>query len=408
MTIRSLDGDAAARCVAPWLAAFALAVAAGFSSGRAEASDLMAASPQTPSARVRILSPVDGAFVVGPTRLRAEVEPPDAASRVIFFVDGLEVCTVADPPFECEWDAGTTITQHLVRVVVNLAAGGRIVRTTRTAAAEFAETVDVDVVKVTVTVTDERGRYIKGLPQSAFRVSEDGRPQTISHFFPHDAPLELVVAVDMSESMALAVPTLKKAVSNFLGAVAPRHAVTLLGFNDDVFTLARRAGNAAERVKAVEAVTSWGTTVLYDVILHGADLLDAQTGRKALVVFTDGHDSRSYATIADVERRLQTSDLTLYMIGQGQGITNAPLKELMERLSRPTGGRAFFTERIDELQDIFGELLEELSQQYGLGYQPTNRARDDTWRQIKVEVEGQPRVRARQGYRAASSSIRRR
>ena len=388
--------------------AFVLAVAAGFSSESAEVSDRIAPSPQTPSTRVRILSPAEGAYVVGPTRLRAQVEPSDATSSVIFFVDGLKVCTVAAPPFECEWDAGSVIAQHLVRLVVNLAAGGRVVRTTRTAAAEFAETVAVDVVKVTVTVTDERGRYVKGLPRSAFRVSEDGRPQTISHFFQEDAPLELVVAVDMSESMAPAISTLKTAVSDFLGAVPPRHAVTLLGFNDDVFTLARRAGDATERVKAVEALTSWGSTVLYDVILQGADLLDSQTGRKALVVFTDGHDSRSFATIADVERRLQTSDLTLYMIGQGQGITNAPLKAVMERLSRPTGGRAFFTERIDELHGIFGELLEELSQQYGLGYQPTNRARDDTWRQIKVDVDGQPRVRARQGYRAVSSSSQRR
>jgi Ca-activated chloride channel homolog len=387
--------------------AVVLALASGVSSGHAEADDGRPASPQT-SARVRILSPADGAFVVGPTKLRAEVEPQDVASSVIFFVDGLQVCTMAAPPFECEWDAGSMIAQRLVRLVVNLAAGGRLVRTTRTAAAEFAETVDVDVVKVTVTVTDERGRYVNGLPRSAFHVSEDGRPQTISHFFQDDAPLELVVAVDMSESMAPAISTLKKAVQDFLGAVPSRHAVTLLGFNNDVFTLARRAGDAAERANAVGALTPWGSTVLYDVILHGADLLDSQTGRKALVVFTDGHDSRSFATIADVERRLQTSDLTLYMIGQGQGITSAPLKDVMERLSRPTGGRAFFTERIDELQGIFGELLEELSQQYGLGYHSTNRARDDTWRQIKVDVDGQPRVRARQGYRAVSSSSRRR
>jgi VWFA-related protein len=387
--------------------AFVLALAAGLSSESAEASDRTAAS-QTPSARVRILSPTDGAFVVGPTRLRAEVEPSDASSSVIFFVDGLKVCTVSAPPFECDWDAGSVIAQHLVRLVVNLAAGGRVVRTTRTAAAEFAETVDVDIVKVTVTVTDERGGYVKGLPRSAFHVSEDRRPQAISHFFQDDAALELVVAVDMSESMAPVMSKLKKAVSDFLSAVPPHHAVTLLGFNDDVFTLVRRAGNSAERVKAVQALTSWGSTVLYDAILQGADLLDARAGRKALVVFTDGDDSRSYASIADVERRLQRSDLTLYMIGQGPGITNAALKEVMERLSRPTGGRAFFTERIDDLQVIFGELLEELSQQYGLGYQSTNRARDDTWRQITVDVEGQPRVRARQGYRAPASSSQRR
>jgi Ca-activated chloride channel family protein len=385
--------------------AFVVAFAAGFSAEGAGAAHRVA-PPQASPPQVRIVSPASGAYVVGPTRLRAAVEPSDQATSVVFFVDGLKVCTLTAPPFECEWDAGQLITQHLLRVVVNLAGGGRVVKTARTTAVEFAETVDVDVVKVTVTVTDDRNRYVQGLPRSAFRVSEDGRVQTISHFFAEDAPLELVVAVDMSESMRFAMSNLKKAVSDFLGAVPSRHGVTLLGFNDDVFTLVQRAADPAARVKAVGTLTPWGSTALYDVILKGADLLDSQTGRKALVVFTDGEDAGSHATIADVEQRLQTSDLTLYMIGQGQGIMSAPLKKVMERLSRPTGGRAFFTERADELHDIFNELLEELSQQYGLGYQSTNSARDNTWRQIKVDVDvdGPRRVRARQGYRAPASS----
>ena len=383
--------------------AFVVAVAAGCLATGASAADPLP-PPQASSAQVRIVSPASGAYVVGPTRLSAAVEPSEQATSVVFFVDALKVCTVTAPPFECEWDAGRLITQHLVRVVVNLAGGGRIVKTARTTPAQFAETVDVDIVKVTVTVTDERNRYVKGLPRSAFRVSEDGRAQTISHFFAEDAPLELVVAVDMSESMRFAMPKLKRAVSGFLGAVPSRHGVTLLGFNGDVFTLAQRAADPAARVKAVDTLTPWGTTALYDVILKGADLLDLQTGRKALVVFTDGEDAGSHATMADVEERLQTSDLTLYMIGQGQGIMSAPLKKVMERLSGPTGGRAFFTERADELHDIFNELLEELSQQYGLGYQSTNSARDDTWRRITVDVDGQRRVRARQGYRAAAPS----
>src|SRR4026207_732010 len=124
---------------------------------------------------------------------------------------------------------------------LNSAGCCRVVTSARPTGAEFAETVDVDVVKVTVTVTDDRNRYVKGLPRSAFRVSEDGRAQTISHFFAGDAPLELVVAVDMSESMRPAMSNLKKAVSDFLGAVPSRHGVTLLGFNDDVFTIAQRA-----------------------------------------------------------------------------------------------------------------------------------------------------------------------
>ena len=138
-------------------------------------------------------------------------------------------------------------------------------------------------------------------------------------------------------------------------------------------------------------------------ILKGIEALGRQTGRKALVVFTDGEDQGSHATIADVERRLQASDVTLYMIGQGRGVTLAALKKVMERLANPTGGRALFTDSIDELHDAFGDLLDELSNQYLVGYPPSNSRRDDTWRRIKVDVDGYHQVRARQGYLASSS-----
>jgi Ca-activated chloride channel family protein len=381
----------------------ALAVARVVAQGDAGASAQATASPpRTPPPHVRILSPAEGAFVVGPTLLRAGVEPPNLAASVVFFVDGQQVCMAAAPPLECEWDAGSQITQHQVRLVVNLVGGDRVVRTARTTAAAFAETVDVDVVQVTATVLDDRGRYVTGLPRSAFQVFEDGRPQAMSHFYSDDVSLELGVAVDMSTSMGPAMSGLKKAVSDFLGAVPSRHHVTLLGFNDAVFTLARRTTDPVERIRAADGLRAWGSTVLYEALLRGADTLDAQTGRKALVVFTDGDDSGSHVSIAEVEQRLQASDLTLYMIGQGQGLTSEPLKKVMERLSRPTGGRAFFTKRVDELHDAFSELLDELSHQYVLSYQPTNGARDNTWRHIRVEVQGHPRVRAREGYRATA------
>jgi VWFA-related protein len=357
--------------------------------------------PAAPGARVQIVSPTDDAMMTGRTRLRGEVEPAALAASGAFFVDGHQVCTILKPPFECEWDAGPTIASHQVRFVVNLVGGGRIVSTTRTAGLEYAETVDVDVVQVTVTVMDEQGGYVKGLPRSAFRVSEDGRPQTISHFYSENVPLELVVAVDMSGSMKTAVPAMKKAVGEFLGAVPARDRVTLLGFNTEVFALTRKTADPAERIKAVNALNAWGSTALYEGILHGVDILGLQPGRKALVVFTDGEDQGSHVTFDEVEQLLQSSDLILYMIGQGRGVTSQPLQKVMERLSRPTGGRALSTNSIDELHDSFNALLEELSNQYVLGYQPTNATRDDTWREIKVDVAGHSRIRARQGYRAA-------
>jgi Ca-activated chloride channel homolog len=153
----------------------------------------------------------------------------------------------------------------------------------------------------------------------------------------------------------------------------------------------------------VDRLAPWGSTALYDVLLRGAEMLGRQTGRKALVVFTDGEDQGSHATINDVERRLQSSDVTLYMIGQGRGVTMEPLKRIIERLSVPTGGRALFTDSIDELHAAFADLLDELSNQYLLGYAPTNTKRDDTWRRIKVDVDGQHDVRARQGYRITAT-----
>jgi VWFA-related protein len=176
--------------------------------------------------------------------------------------------------------------------------------------------------------------------------------------------------------------------------------VTLLGFNDNVFALTRKTTDPAERIKAVDRLAPWGATALYDVILRGIDMLGRQTGRKALVVFTDGEDQGSHVAIEDVERRLQASDVTLYMIAQGRGISQEYLKRTMQRLTVPTGGRTFTTDSVDTLQGAFEELLDELSNQYLLGYPPTNTKRDDTWREIKVQVDGHSGIRARQGYRA--------
>jgi len=352
-----------------------------------------------PAAQLTILSPVEDSYVSGETILRATLEPPDAASAVIFFVDGRQLCVVPVAPFECEWDAGRTITEHQIRIVATLNAGGRVVQTLRTKGVTFADNEDVDAVQVTVTVMDGPNRYVRGLPMTAFHVWENDKPQAISYFSNQNVPIELIAAVDISGSMGPVMPKLKNAVKEFLAAVPSGEQVTLLGFNDTVFTLTRRATKTDDRVKAVDRLAPWGSTALYDVILRSIGMLGRQTGRKVLVVFTDGEDQGSHATITDVERGLQGSDVTLYMIGQGRGVTQDRLKAVMERLSKPTGGRALFADSIDTLRGTFTELLDELSNQYLLGYAPAGARRGETWRSIKVEVEGHSSIRAREGYR---------
>lgn len=351
-----------------------------------------------PSAR--LLAPEPDSYMSGVVALRAVSDPDAPVASVSFFVDGRQVCLVTTRPFECEWDAGSDVKARQIRAVFSLQEGGRVARTVRTKGLGFAEKVNVEVVHVTVTVTDDSGHFIPGIPRSSFKITEDGKPQPLTYFASEDIPLELIVAVDISGSMTTAMPKLKLAVKEFLAAVPPTNQVTLLGFNDSVFALTRRATDPAERVRAVDRLAPWGATALYDVILRSIDMLGRQTGRKALVVFTDGEDQGSHVAMEDVERRLQASDVTLYMIALGRGISQEYLKRTMSRLTVPTGGRTFTTESIDGLQGAFAELLDELSNQYLLGYPPVNTTRDDTWREIKVMVDGHTGVRHRQGYRA--------
>jgi hypothetical protein len=216
-------------------------------------SDRRVRTPATPV--VRIVAPAEGALITGAAAAHR------GSARARHQRDLLR-----------RWSAGVQSHQAAIRlrlgrrtadrrasgaVVVNLASGNRVVQTARTQGMAFAETVDVDIVQVTVTVTDDRGRYVKDLPQSAFHVSENGRPQPTSQFYSQDVPLELVVAVDTSWSMVSAMPKVKKAASQFMGAVPSRDHVTLLGFSGEVFTLTRKTTDPAERMKAVDGLVAW-------------------------------------------------------------------------------------------------------------------------------------------------------
>ena len=137
---------------------------------------------------------------------------------------------------------------------------------------------------------------MKGLGPGDFRVFEDDRPQEVTHFIGSEAERELVVAVDMSSSMGPAMATCREAVKRFLASLRPVDRVTLLAFNDSVFTVARREAAPEARLRAVDRLRAWGSTAFYDAVLRGLDLLGAHRGRRALVLFTDGEDMVSHAT----------------------------------------------------------------------------------------------------------------
>jgi Ca-activated chloride channel family protein len=365
-----------------------------------------AQAPQTPPAElaIRLVAPEPDAYVSGLTTLKAEVLPKMLATRVaqiLFYADGRQVCNVLDPiKAECTWDAGAELRSHTFRVVANLIGGGRIVASARTKGLDQFEMVKVEIVQVTAVVTD-RGRFVSGLDQSRFKLLEDGVAQTIGHFSSEGSPLEIVVAIDVSESMTQAMPQLKNSVKKFLAALGPKDQVTLTAFNDTMFPLTRRETSVTQRTRAVDRLSAWGGTALYDVIIRGVQQLSRQPGRRVLVVFSDGDDRTSHATIHAVEQAVRANDATLFMVALGRGVKEAQIKSGIEKLIDLSGGRVHFVERSDQLDEPFAQILEELSNQYILGYESKNTKRDGAWREVKLEIPGtEYSVRARQGYRA--------
>src|SRR5262245_22801781 len=170
-----------------------------------------------PSAK--LASPEPDTYATGEITLRATADEAALIENVTFFVDGRQVCIITQRPFECEWEAGTEVKAHQIRAVFNLPEGARVARTVRTKGLTFVDKVNVEVVQVTVTVTDDSGHFVGGIPRSAFKINDDDKPQAIAYFASEDVPLELIVAVDISGSMGPSMPKLKRAVKEFLGAI---------------------------------------------------------------------------------------------------------------------------------------------------------------------------------------------
>ena len=362
----------------------------------------LAALAQAPV--LTIVQPTADVYLLGPTELVADVSPSTVhVADVTFFVEGQQVCKVTSRPFKCSYDAGSSTGSRTVRVVATLAGGGRLVETVRTKGFNLAHSVAVEAILVPVHVTDDRGRFVQGLQQSQFKVLEDGVPQDVTSFLAENAPGSLLLALDISGSMGPAVGELKSATSQFLQSLRPTDRVTLTGFSNSLFVLAPATADAAAREAALERLHPAGSTALYDSMIRGVELLKPQSSPRAMVVFTDGDDDASLATLDGVRLALQSNDVVLYFIAQGRADRDQALRTELTKLATETGGAAYFSSRMSSLQEHFANIVADLSHQYVLGYSPKRDLGDGAWRNINVQVDDRDRkltVRARKGYLA--------
>jgi len=263
--------------------------------------------------------------------------------------------------------------------------------------AQFA--TSVQLVEIYATVTRGDGTAVTGLTAADFEVVEDGAPQPISVFVAGEFPVTVALGVDRSFSMAGEPLRLAMRASQaFLRALKPKDRSMVWAIADGAEVIAPLDSPRDEQLLALAKLTPWSTTALHDSVIAALERLEPESGRQALVLFTDGSDRYSRASVADVLERVRRSNALVYGIGVGK--TRAPILAEMAAVS---GGRSLQVRNAEALEPALAVIARELQHQYLLGYAPPPRrsGSETRWRSITVRLtrnaEG-ARVRARDGY----------
>ncbi|MDQ1593157.1 MAG: Ca-activated chloride channel [Pyrinomonadaceae bacterium] len=266
--------------------------------------------------------------------------------------------------------------------------------------------VTSNLVPVSATVTDTRGKAVTDLTVDDFELRVDGQPKPIGGLSHAETPVRLVMLFDNSDSIRSSREFEKQAAIRFFKNVlrpVDQAAIYSVG---TVFELIQPLTNDVQRlVRTVEQFDKpEGATKLLDAMAHAADYLRLIPGRKVLVIVSDGADTISDLPYDEALRRVIAADCQVYAVQTGI-FENANLYDLMavrrlELFSDRTGGAVYIPKNNVELDAAFAQISADLAQQYVLSYYPTDEGRDNRFRVINLRVKTRPnlRVRARRGY----------
>jgi Ca-activated chloride channel homolog len=267
--------------------------------------------------------------------------------------------------------------------------------------------VDVKLVNVFVTVTDEHGAPVAGLQKDNFELLEDGQPQKIAVFDKESAlPLSIVMDIDTSLSTRKDLPLELSSARHFAHAILrPVDALSLYEFSEVVSEVVPFTADLKTIDHGIDHPRLGAATALYDALYLGSQALETRQGRKVIVVITDGGDTVSRVDYKEALRAAQQAEAILYSIivvpieasaGRDTGGEHALIQ-----LSEDTGGKYYYADSIPQLDDAFRQISDELRTQYLLAYYPSQRLANSDFRRIQVKVDGAGQtltVRHRTGY----------
>jgi Ca-activated chloride channel family protein len=271
----------------------------------------------------------------------------------------------------------------------------------------------IDLVNVGVTVSDRKGGLIVDLTQDDFELYEDGKKQTIRYFAAGEVqdsapPMHLGLMLDVSESMGDDMSFTKTAAIKFLNTLTDAVDITVVDFDTEVRAARYSQGEFARLVERIRQKKASGLTALYDAIGVYLDGASGQDGRKIMLIYTDGGDTRSSIRFHELMELLKASDVTVYPIGELEHQSASSKNEqrrVLQQMAEVTGGQAFFPTSVKELDGVYEKVVAQIRAQYTLGYLSTNEKADGSWRKVEIKMAGKDgrslRVRSRKGYFAA-------
>ena len=295
--------------------------------------------------------------------------------------------------------------------------------------------VDVRLVNVVATVTDERGRYVSNLSQDDFTLEEDGKKQQISHFSQdQNVPVSVGILLDTSGSMERKIRTAVEAVDRFIRRIHPDDEIFLMTFSSQPLMRQDFTDDREKLSQNLRRIFPTGGTALYDALSEAVTKIhSSRHDKRAIMIITDGQDTASATKLDEVLESIRSSDVLLYPIGissltYAKGPDRSPWgwplpsvlagnsgnqnkrdevdMNVLRAFADHSGGRAFLLAesligRGGQIEKILDAIADELRGQYTLGYYAPN-ADDGRFHSIRIRTRTGNAVRSRHGYVAHS------
>ena len=266
-----------------------------------------------------------------------------------------------------------------------------------------------DLVVLHVNVFDGKSDAVPDLPQSAFQVFEDGKPQTITFFSSEDVPVAVGLVMDNSGSMITRRAMTVAGAKAFSGSSHPQDQVFTIIFNEHIrFGLPPTVKFSTNPVLVQSTFTLYppgGKTAVHDAVIAGIEHLEeASHQKRVLVLLSDGEDNASRHSEDDMLQRAVGSNVLIYTVSTADLGTSVGNNRLLRRLAERSGGVSYSPKTEKDVVEAFAEIATNIRRGYSVGYVPTNTLQDGRYRKVKITVRAPGRrnldVAARDGYLA--------